>query len=771
MIFRREKERNILAAELLNTYQADIDAIHQQVGLRLQTVSEQSGGTEALLPQEQFAQLVEQRLTKEGHTSKEGERLKQEIIDAAMERLVFLVAPQEDKVGFEIRSLQEFMAAECLMNGSDEDVRRRLRAIAPAAHWRNVFLFAAGRCFHDKQHLRDSLHALCCELNEGDGVVGGGELEKAVLSGSRLALDILEDGAVANQPAQMKLYVRLALRLLELPPCIDQPRLAKLYQPEMAEIFQTEIEHWLAHEELERRFGAWQVLLQLISQDVSWAQFVGEKYWPEDAEAVIQIVKVSDGVGVGDWLVERWLDAILRVSPAKANLEEFQYERSAMFEQLMDDAPEWLRALLQNSYHNDLEARIEGDDGERFCLTLQSVFGNKEIAILPEEAFSAEVRWEWSWLVAAQNFSCDPSKEQLAELLSRLVAEKVNDVGPSMGLFIDQLPWPIRACVVAAKQGADLVQLKDAALSGILADHDDWQLAEQRWQELGVIGKDFFYGPEAGLPFDQHIADVGFPFIGSSARYSYGINASPLTSIVETLFSLLQSLSTSPAKLSLAHDLLFLLEIAGKTDEICGELSAAELCHLLSDVQRDRMNIKLIRSLSDHFWRESESINVLIMLGGFDNLRCSVKFDDFDDRLEKLVMQHSTEGGLWRLMAATCVYGYRPNLPGLAPNPTAFSDPRYQVAALLVQLAQTRWNETEAVALAEQLATLGKTVDKAIIDTLSIIEEHEITGRAVELFLVALFNALPPSAWQDRRNVVKAMQEQQRRRLSDTANL
>lgn len=771
VIFRREKERNILAAELLNTYQADIDAIHQQVGLRLQTVSEQSGGTEALLPQVQFAQLVEQRLTKEGHAGKEGERLKQEIIDAALERLVFLVAPQEDKVGFEIRSLQEFMAAECLMNGSDQDVRRRLRAIAPAAHWRNVFLFAAGRCFHDKQHLRDSLHALCCELNEGDGVVGGGELEKAVLSGSRLALDILEDGAVANQPAQMKLYVRLALRLLELPPCIDQLRLAKLYQSDMVEIFQTEIEHWLAHEEPERRFGAWQVLLQLLSQGVSWAQFLGEKYWPEDAEAAIQIVKANDGVDAGDWLATQWLDAVPKVSPAKANLETFQYERSTTFEKLMSNAAEWLRALLHDSHHSDLEIRIEGVDGDRFCLTLHSVFSNKDIAILPEEALPSGACWEWRWLVAAQNFSRDPSKERLGELLSGLVTEKVNDIWLSMEPFIGQLPWPIQSCIIASKQGFNLLQLKDAALSGILGDHQDWLLAEKRWQELGLIGEDFYYKPEADLPFDKQIANVGFPFIGSDARYKYTGDASPITSVIEMLFGLWQSLPISPSKRSLANDLFFLLGIAGEEGEIHGELSASELRHLISDAKRNRMNISLLRALPDYFWKEPESIEALATLGECDNLRCHVKFGYFGNQLESLVMQYPLLGGLWRLLAAACTFGHRPNLAGLRPDPLSFTDPRYQVAALQVLVAQAHWDEKKVVSLAGQLASLGKTVDKAIADTLSIIEEAEITGRAMELFLVALFNALPHSAWQDRRNVIKAMQEQQRRRLCDAANL
>ncbi|OAH98836.1 hypothetical protein A1353_21675 [Methylomonas methanica] len=51
VIYSREKQRDIPAAELLNTYQTDIDAVHQRVGLRLQVDSELSGATDALLTQ------------------------------------------------------------------------------------------------------------------------------------------------------------------------------------------------------------------------------------------------------------------------------------------------------------------------------------------------------------------------------------------------------------------------------------------------------------------------------------------------------------------------------------------------------------------------------------------------------------------------------------------------------------------------------------------------------------------------------------------------
>ena len=98
-----------------------------------------------------------ERLKEEGHEGHELDRLKQQIVAAALERLVFLVGLESDQIGFEVRSLQEFMASESLMEGSDEDIDCRLGEIAPIPNWRNVFLFASGKCFADRQHLRDKI--------------------------------------------------------------------------------------------------------------------------------------------------------------------------------------------------------------------------------------------------------------------------------------------------------------------------------------------------------------------------------------------------------------------------------------------------------------------------------------------------------------------------------------------------------------------------------------------------------------------------------------
>lgn len=226
------------------------------------------------------------------------------------------------------------------------------------------------------------------------------------------------------------------------------------------------------------------------------------------------------------------------------------------------------------------------------------------------------------------------------------------------------------------------------------------------------------------------------------------------------------------ARQMVAVYLLWVLGCGVKESRLCRALSAADLRGLVTDAKPYWADVSLLCSLPDSCWEEADGVTALAALGEYDFIWFRGEIGYAGHRLENLVARHSFQGGLWRLLATTCVFtNYKPNLSGLVPNSTAFTDPRHQVAVLQVQLAQARWSEAEATTMAEQLAALNGTVDNAVAHALTIIEEHKISGRPVESFLAALLTALPHSAWQARREVVKAMQEQQRQRLSDTENL
>src|SRR5208282_3048574 len=153
-------------------------------------------------------QFLGSRPEAKGFEGRELDELVDSVTCAARHRLVFLTSRVEGELAFEVRGLQEYMAAECVMTGPTEDVVNRLRAIAPSPYWRNVFLFAAGKCFFDAQsrHYQDPLLVLCGDLNDSADVV----LER-VHAGSELGLAVLESGAPAKNPTYTRHLSKLAL--------------------------------------------------------------------------------------------------------------------------------------------------------------------------------------------------------------------------------------------------------------------------------------------------------------------------------------------------------------------------------------------------------------------------------------------------------------------------------------------------------------------------------------------------------------------------------
>ena len=237
VIYDREVERSIPASNILRDFKPDIKAIHNQVGLILQIDSERTGRTDAKLSRDRFIALVEARLDTEGHSGDGLHALAQQIVEAASHRLVFLVEVEAEQVGFEIRSLQEFMAADCLMDGTDQSIKDRLDEIAPIPFWRNVFLFAAGKCFAQRQELREPLRNICADLNEidGDSIAG------TYLVGSDLAIALIGEGSSRNQPKSENLLARIAVRALDTANPDLQIQLADIYEPQLETIYQDAI--------------------------------------------------------------------------------------------------------------------------------------------------------------------------------------------------------------------------------------------------------------------------------------------------------------------------------------------------------------------------------------------------------------------------------------------------------------------------------------------------------------------------------------------------
>ncbi len=325
-IYDRELQKALPPFQAVLSEHPDvISRLHHEIGFWLQFQGEAAGANAVGLRVEQLRKLTVDFLGpgEKGFEGRELDDLADTITAAARRRLVFLTSRVEGELAFEVRGLQEYMAAECLMTGPSERVLERLKAIAPSPYWRNVFLFAAGKCFFDAQsrHYQDPLRLLCEDLNASTDAT----LE-IVRAGSELGLAVLESGAPAKNPTYTRHLSRLGLELLTQPDVLGRDkgsvrvaeRLAAVYRDPATSLYRDALQTRVGQADLARTLGAWPLLARLADRGVPWAQELADRHWPSDFRDQRRIVLAES-----DWLNSRWLwnkvqELIPQISPSAA---------------------------------------------------------------------------------------------------------------------------------------------------------------------------------------------------------------------------------------------------------------------------------------------------------------------------------------------------------------------------------------------------------------------------------------------------------------------
>jgi hypothetical protein len=224
VIYARELNKPGWIGSMLSMQRQYVNALHEQAALRIHRNAESAGDAESVLTNDDLRALAFKLMTAEGYPADEAEEQAGRVVDFAAQRLVLLV-PRGEGVGFEVRSLQEFMAARALTNGSDDVVPTNLAAIATSAHWRNTLLLASGRIFAERPALRGEVTSLIDRMDEQDWV------HHFVSPGAHLALDAIDDAFAATAPNHEVSLVNAAMRITDGPPCPGIVRLVTVLRP------------------------------------------------------------------------------------------------------------------------------------------------------------------------------------------------------------------------------------------------------------------------------------------------------------------------------------------------------------------------------------------------------------------------------------------------------------------------------------------------------------------------------------------------------------
>ncbi|WP_157549870.1 NACHT domain-containing protein [Microbacterium sp. Leaf288] len=204
-IYARESRKAGWLGQLLRTHSEQVDWVHEQIGFGLQRNAELSGEAEASLPDDAVVDLFRKRLSEQEFDQKDIDRLSADLDRAVKQRLVLLVARRGSNLSFEVRSLQEYMAARAITTGPAARVYERLARLAPSAYWRNTCLLAYGRLYTTREFERDALLERIRRL-DNDSTVGS-----FVGYGSRLAIDLLDDDFGIAVPAHRRSLLTLAM--------------------------------------------------------------------------------------------------------------------------------------------------------------------------------------------------------------------------------------------------------------------------------------------------------------------------------------------------------------------------------------------------------------------------------------------------------------------------------------------------------------------------------------------------------------------------------
>lgn len=503
VVLQREQGKTGPIGQTMRHWGRQISAIHYKAGFLLHVEAETQGNSEAYLSKIDLERLIRSQLLDEEFEGEELQRATTELLSASTERLVLLVQRAEDRFSFEVRSLQEFMAAAHLMTGREAVVQERLRTISNRTHWLHVFQIAASKCFseNDSEQYRDTIITLCREINES-----GDEVDRLLRTGSKLALALLDDGLAYDQPKYRRLLLSTAFDLLLAGPATLPDSLSNHCERDPDRTIEN-IRRYLSSTLREPSSAAWKLILICSSRNQLWVKNILTEIWPADSDQAARLFEHWIDSSTNPELHTRMRHVLECASPLHIK-QALNSEAGIDLRRRTDTLTKNYPSLALLIYSDDEIFTIAVNIGDRKTpLSLRT----SSIKITPQRsrAYGDLPKTPcWEPQRALRDFHENPNTSTLATLLNRIAHEDWLEIFEEM---LSNLPWPLATLIKSGRNKNSLIQIAEEVSKGSYGDNLDWHAAEERWKSQGVCEADLDF-VASGLFFDSNVKSIGAPW-------------------------------------------------------------------------------------------------------------------------------------------------------------------------------------------------------------------------------------------------------------------
>ncbi|MBK9258254.1 MAG: AAA family ATPase [Polyangiaceae bacterium] len=453
-------------------------SLHERAGLTLQVRSQQGASARPTLRQRELREMLSRYYVEKRCADAEVQANVARIMRFAMDRLVLLLHSSEGEYEFGVRSLQEYFAAEALVDDDIPLVKKRLEAVAANPHWGNVLRLIASRCILDSgkkaQRIVEALVATCRALNEG---TIGGEAAKRCFAGSRLAIAILEETCKYGHPDLYEPLWQIALEAAASPLFPDigsfvvnwpDTKDATKYRGQVLRVAKTLFE---AGGDAYQQ--GWRLLDAMLHAQVDEAVALAERHAPTtevDARAVFWPYLLR-GQRVPPWIA-RFIEQNVQWFPPQVMLGWREGDILFLGQAHIE--------LFTRQFHQQRHRILIRDTDDKVCgWAIQSIECDAQWQSLVLRTPDTSPAWALWKRIAT--FMVSPSHDCLADVL-----EAANSEALLAGLqpwLMMMLPWPIAATMRHVRSYLELPALAAQARAGELGTVDDWRAAERRWRD------------------------------------------------------------------------------------------------------------------------------------------------------------------------------------------------------------------------------------------------------------------------------------------------